>query len=107
MVPLDALVCRRSPHLVCYWRGAEYIIENYATAVRVSAPPITCNVLAFFDDWRPVSGLLAASPAATHPTLRALLTRLIRHSLLQRSDREASPRERAMDALQPWNPAAG
>ena len=107
MSKLDALVCRRSPHLVCYWRGAEFVIENYATAVRVSAPPITANVLAFFDDWRPIGGLLSASPAATHGTIRSLLSRLIRHSLLQRFDRPRSPRELAMDAWQPWNPAAG
>jgi len=107
MSKLDALVCRRSPHLVCYWRGAEFIIENYATSVRVSAPPITSNVLAFFDDWRPIEGFLSASPAATHGTIRTLLRRLIRHSLLQRFDRPSSPRELAMDAWRSWNPAAG
>jgi SagB-type dehydrogenase family enzyme len=107
MSKLDALVCRRSPHLVCYWRGADFVIENYATAVRVSAPPITSNVLAFFDDWRPIERFLSASPAATHGTIRTLLSRLIRHSLLQRFDRPRSPREQAMDAWQSWNPAAG
>ena len=107
MASIDALVCRRSPHLVCYWRGADYIIENFATGIRVFAPALTANVLGFFDDWRLVHDFLAASPVTTRHTLRTLLRTLVRHSLLQRRDRAPSSRERAMDAWQPWNPAAG
>jgi SagB-type dehydrogenase family enzyme len=107
MIGIDRLVCRRSPHLVCYWRGADFVIENYATTVRVGAQPITSDILGFFDDWRRVDALLALRPSETHDTLRTLIAQLLEHSLLQRSDRKMSERERAMTLWDAWNPAAG
>jgi SagB-type dehydrogenase family enzyme len=104
---IDRLVCRRSSHLVCHWRGADVVIENYATATRVSAPSIACSILAFFDEWRPIDAFLASTPPETHRVLRPLLRQLVRHSLLHRSDRAVSARERAMDRWQAWNPAGG
>jgi SagB-type dehydrogenase family enzyme len=107
MPKIDAVVCRRSPHLVCYWRGADFIIENYATGVRVKAPPLTFTILALFDDWRSIETVLAANPVVARDALRALLTPLLRHSILQRADAKPSPRERAMGLWDAWNPAAG
>ena len=107
MPKFDQLLCRRSPHLLCYWRGREYVIENYAMGVRALAPPITANVLGFFDDWRPIGSLLAVNPPEARATLRLIVTRLVRHSLLQRSDRGVPAREQLMDAWTPWNPSAG
>jgi SagB-type dehydrogenase family enzyme len=92
---------------VCYWHGPEVVIENYATTARVSAPSIACSILAFFDDWRSVGSFLASTPPETHRVLRPLLKQLVRYSLLLRSDRAVSARERAMDRWQAWNPAAG
>ena len=107
MPKFDSLSCRRSPHVVCYWRGSEYVIENYAIGVRAAAPSITANILAFFDDWRSIASFLAVNPPETHATLRLILARLVRHSLLQRGDRRVPERERLMEAWMPWNPAAG
>ena len=83
------------------------MLENYATAARVSAPSIACSILAFFDDWRSVESFLASTPRATHRVLRPLLRQLVRHSLLHRSDRPVPARERAMDRWLAWNPAGG
>jgi len=79
MPKFDSLACRRSPHLVCYWRGPEFVIENFAMSTRVSAPAVISNLLHFFDDWRSVSSLLEANPPSTHDTLRTLVDELLRH----------------------------
>ena len=104
---IDGLLCRRSPHLVSYWRGTDFVVENYATTVRARALPITSDILAFFDDWRRVDALLALRPSDTHDALRSLIAQLLEHSLLQRSDQELPERERAMALWEQWNPAAG
>ena len=106
-VEIDGLLCRRSPHLVSYWRGTDFVVENYATTVRARALPITSDILAFFDDWRRVDALLALRPSDTHDALRSLIAQLLEHSLLQRSDQELPERERAMALWEKWNPAAG
>jgi SagB-type dehydrogenase family enzyme len=107
MSNVDAFVCRRSPHLVCYWRPSGLVIENYATGIRASAPALTCEILDWFSTWRSVGSVLDSRPIRSRRRLRQAVTRLIRHSLLQRADREPSPRERAMDQWTPWNPSAG
>src|SRR3954470_5504645 len=107
MPGVDTAVCRRSPHLVCYWRGPEFVIENFAMSTRVSAPAVISNLLHFFDDWRSVSSLLEANPPSTHDTLRTLVDELLRHSLLQRQGKRLSRRERAMNRWDAWNPSAG
>ncbi len=105
--PADAPVCRRSPHLVAYWRSQRLIIENYATGLRVAAPALTCEILDHFDDWRPVAPFVALYPASLRRAIARAITRLIRSSLLQRAGQAPSPRERAMDAWHEWNPSAG
>jgi SagB-type dehydrogenase family enzyme len=106
-VPGHRLVCRRSAHLVCYWRGAEVVIENYATRTRVTAPPVACHILAFFDRWRSLDSLLRSHPPDIHGTLRSLVRQLVRHSLLQQAGAAVPAAERAMAAWQAWNPVAG
>jgi len=56
-------------------------------------------------EWRTpaeIAGALRVSTSAVSPLIRRLLDR----TFLERSDR-ADPRERAMSALDPWNPEAG
>ena len=107
ILTIDRMTCRRSPHLVCYWRGADFFIENYATTVRVTAQPIASDILGFFDDWRPVKALLALRPPETRDALRSLIGQLVDHSLLQRAGESLSQPERAMSQWSAWNPAAG
>jgi len=83
------------------------VVQNYATGVTATAHPLTCDVLDFFDRWRSVDSFLSTRPPETHRQIRQLLSRLVRLSLLQRSGDPVAREERAMDAWQAWNPAAG
>jgi SagB-type dehydrogenase family enzyme len=91
---------------VCYWTSGRFILHNYATGRIVPATPFVCDVLNFFDDWRPASDLSTAV-AADGALLGRLLRVLERSSLLQRFDRPPHPAERAMSAFSRWNPQAG
>ena len=99
---------RRSPNVVFYWSGKKLVWENYYARTKVRASPILFQLLSFFDSWRRAEALESQFPQFTSAVLRAGLSLLVRHGLLQRSDR---PREgvgpRAMNSWLDWNPAAG
>jgi SagB-type dehydrogenase family enzyme len=99
-------VYRRSPYLVCYWLGRQLVFENYATRTRVTAAPLTFEVLDFFDRWRPVGSLALHLPSFSHVSLAHAVANLIRVRLL---DRSRAPRDSKVEALatwQAWSPAA-
>jgi SagB-type dehydrogenase family enzyme len=98
---------RRSPFLVSYWNQGRLIFENYATGQGVTAAPIATEVLHFFTRWRSLGAIFRYLPRYSPPSLRTAIQQLVRHSLLQRSDRKEHPKERAMAAWTHWNPAAG
>lgn len=98
---------RRSQHLVCYWQGGGLIFENYATRARISAAPVTCEILTFFRRWRRRGEFFAHFANYSSTSLRDALVQLTRHSMLQRTGRRESPAEKAMAAWKDWNPAAG
>src|SRR5271166_5684388 len=77
---------RRSPHLVMYWQGSQLIFENYADRTRISAAPITFEILKFFDRWRPGEALFRRMDEFSQSSVREAITTLVHHSLLQRSD---------------------
>ena len=97
---------RRSPHLVFYWRDNALVVYNYATGDVAAATPVVCALLDYCADWQVASTLQKAFE--TSPALiRRLIAGLLRRNLLHRSDRPVDPRERAMAAMERWNPAAG
>jgi SagB-type dehydrogenase family enzyme len=98
---------RRSAFLVCYWEAGNLVFENYATGTKSAAAPITTELLNFFSQWRRAEAVFARFPQYSPSSLRSAIQGLLRHSLLQRSDRKAHPAERAMAAWKHWNPAAG
>jgi SagB-type dehydrogenase family enzyme len=98
---------RRSPYLVSYWNDSELIFENYATGRGATAAPIATQVLDFFSRWLPAEALFHHLPPYSASSLRAAIKELVRHSLLQRSDRKPEAQERVMSAWKDWNPAAG
>lgn len=98
---------RRSPFLVCYWEGGRLVLENFATRQRVTAAPISCEILDFFNRWRPATELCSRYPQFTPSSMNAALKALVRQSLLEQSGRRVSPAERKMSAWANWNPAAG
>ncbi len=98
---------RRAPCLVSYWGDGALVFENYATGKGATAAPITTEILNFFSDWCGVEALVAHLPQYSAPSLRAAVRQLVRHSLLQRSDKKQNAMERAMSAWHAWNPEAG
>jgi SagB-type dehydrogenase family enzyme len=101
------LLFRRSAFLVSYWNDAELIFENYATGKGATAAPIATDVLNFFSRWRSADALFRHFPQYSPSSLRAAISELVRHSLLQRSDRKPQALESLMPAWKDWNPAAG
>jgi SagB-type dehydrogenase family enzyme len=99
---------RRSPNLVLYWSGKKLVFENYFSRSKVRASPLLFQILSFFDSWRRAETIEGHFPQFSSAVLRAGLSLLVRHGLLQRSDQ---PREtvlsRAMNSWTDWNPAAG
>ncbi len=98
---------RRSPFLVSYWSDSQLIFENYATGRGATAAPIAAEVLSFFSRWRSAEALCHHLPQYSASSLRASVKELVRHSLLQRSDRKVQPLENSLAAWKDWNPSAG
>jgi SagB-type dehydrogenase family enzyme len=93
--------------LVCYWSNGQFLFHNYAVRTRTAAGPLACDVLDFFDGWKPVSALFECKPGYPPKNLANLVLALVRAKLLQRSDQPSSPEEEAMSKLDRWNPEAG
>lgn len=83
------------------------VFENFASGTKISADPLTCQVLSFFDRWRSEDALFRVMKGYTAASLREALLALVQHSFLQRSGREENPIERVMQTWESWNPAAG
>jgi SagB-type dehydrogenase family enzyme len=98
---------RRSPFLVAYWDGSGLIVENYATGVCVAADAEAVALLGFFDRWRTPGQLEAALPDYDPASIRRALSRLLRHSLLERSDRPPPAGTSSLRRWASWNPQAG
>jgi SagB-type dehydrogenase family enzyme len=96
----------RSPHLVWYWWGSELVVENYAKRTRVTATPFTCELLHFFDRWRPASAVAEPFSEYDEVFLARALTDLIRAGLLERSRTPQRRRAGPLDTWKDWSPAA-
>lgn len=99
---------RRSPHLVFYWSGKKLVFENYYARSKVQAAPLLFQLLSFFDTWRSPASFEDHFPNIDPAILRAGLSVLVGHGLLERSGkRSKGPSPRAMASWEKWNPAAG
>ena len=99
---------RRSPNLVSYWSGKRIVFENYYTLSKVHAAPLLFEFLSFFNTWRNARAFALRFPQFDSAVLRSGLSVLVRHGLLQRSDRQNDAvAPRTMNAWANWNPAAG
>lgn len=105
--PRDRARLRRSAHLVAYWRHGQLVIRNYATDTTTRANSLVFAVLEFCGEWRTPREIEQVLGARSPALVLKLVRRLTKQSLLERSDRLQDPRERAMSALDRWNPEAG
>jgi len=97
---------RRSPHVVCYWWGRRLVFENYVTHSRVTAVPLTCHILHFFDCWRTVRALAHRLPQFSPVSLMRAVRALARVTLLERSRQANDARPDAFAIWKDWSPAA-
>jgi SagB-type dehydrogenase family enzyme len=97
---------RRSPYLVCYWQDRQFVLENYAAGKRVAAAPLTCEMLDFFDRWRPAAELARHFPQYTTESLAQALANLINHGLVERSGAPRDEKAEALATWGEWSPAA-
>jgi SagB-type dehydrogenase family enzyme len=101
-----AIRYRRTPHLVCHWENGQFILHNYATGIRVPATPLAVEVLDLCEDWRAASALLADLRALDSTALDAVLSALVEHTLVDRSDRPVPRRSALFTQWNAWRPAA-
>jgi SagB-type dehydrogenase family enzyme len=98
---------RRAPCLVSYWQDEHLVFENYSTGSRVTAHPLTSEILDFFDCWRTVDAAAARFSQFSPDSVRAAVNALERQSFLECSDRVPDARTTALASWNSWNPAAG
>jgi SagB-type dehydrogenase family enzyme len=103
----DAARVRRSAHVVAYWRHGHLLIRNYATDTTTKANSLVFALLEFCSEWRTRREIEQVLGVASPALVVKLVRRLTEQTLLERSDRLQDPRERAMSALDRWNPEAG
>lgn len=80
------------------------MIENCATGLRTSAPPLAVELLHALDGWRSLADLARVMPAGGAALRRALAT-LERRTLIEARGREREA-ERLLDTWDGWSPAA-
>src|SRR5450631_3825856 len=77
---------RRARCLSVYWRDGQLFFHNFARRLTVSAKPVTCEVLDFFDRWRTSQDAIAHFVGYSQRSVRSTLTELLEHGLLLRKD---------------------
>jgi SagB-type dehydrogenase family enzyme len=77
---------RRARCLFVHWRGNKLFFHNFAKRVSISAKPLTCEVLDFFDSWRTSQEAIIHFAGYTPGSVRAALAELVQHDLLLPKD---------------------
>ena len=97
---------RRSPHLVCYWRGRHLVFENYSTRTRVAATPLACDILHLFDRWRSAGIVARHFTDVSAASLARALADLVGAGLLERSGARRDRHAQALATWDAWSPTA-
>jgi SagB-type dehydrogenase family enzyme len=97
---------RRTPHLVCHWEKGQFILHNYATGIRAPGTPLAVELLDLCEDWRPASALVAHLRTRDSTVLDAVLSALVEHTFLERSDRPIPLGSQLFSQWNGWRPAA-
>jgi SagB-type dehydrogenase family enzyme len=97
---------RRSSHLVCHWDKGQFILHNYATSIRAPATSLAVEILDLCKDWRPASALAADMRTLDSTVLDTVLSALVEHTFLERSDRPLPASSDLYAQWDGWRPAA-
>lgn len=96
---------RRAASTVAYWRGEQFVLENFLTRQRISADPLAASILHFFDGYRSLKDLFVRFPDYAPTSLRKAVHSLVEHSFLE-SQTHAAPHYKELAAWGEWYPAA-
>lgn len=97
----------RSPHVIGYWEGNEFVLHNFATGGRVIGGTALHAVASACTTESTVTQIETACPHLSSREVGLAIARLVRQGLLLCGGVPRPEAERAMDALSPWNPEAG
>ncbi|HXL26547.1 MAG TPA: SagB family peptide dehydrogenase, partial [Chthoniobacterales bacterium] len=88
------------------WLGGRLVFHNFARRLTVSARPVTCEVLDFFDDWRTSQDAIARFGDYTPRSVRSTLSQLVEQGLLvMKNSPEAGQDSRIAKEWSDWLPA--
>jgi len=73
---------RRARSLFAYWRDSRLFFHNFARRLTVSAKPITCEVLDFFNDWRTFQEAITCFADYTPRSVHSAISQLVKQDLL-------------------------
>ena len=97
---------RRARCLFAYWRDGRLVFHNFARRLTLSARPVTCEVLDFFDDWRTSQDAIARFGDYTSRSVRSTLSQLVEQGLLvMKGSPEAAQDSRIANEWSDWLPA--
>jgi SagB-type dehydrogenase family enzyme len=77
---------RRARCLFLYWREGRLFFYNFARRSTVSARPVTCEVLEFFNTWRTSQQAITHFADYTEGSVRLALAQLVKSRLLLRKN---------------------
>lgn len=101
------MLYKRSPHLVVYWLDGHFVLHNYCSGVKITGDPLLCSLIDFCGQWRSVRDVAVKLGGYSRASVLETLEKLRRSGMLEGSTDKATPRKRAMQNWDSWNPAAG
>ena len=111
MIAKSALASRerfvRATHVVCHWRDGWAVLTNYATGRSLTGPAVLADIANACAVPKAPADVRHAFPDLSTRTIAEFMTQLADETILRLASKRPSRAERAMDALGPWNPAAG
>jgi SagB-type dehydrogenase family enzyme len=79
--------------LFAYWRDGRLFFHNFARRLTVSARPVTCEVLSFFDDWRTPQEVITHFSAYSEKSVLSAISQLVKEGLLLEKDSPEVPQD--------------
>jgi len=99
---------RRAASIICYWRDAKLIFENYLTGVLISADPIVAWLLDCFSEWQTPAQACSRASEFTPSSVESALRQLTRRGfLVQEGSVEARADAKLQESWSTWLPAGG
>lgn len=96
---------RRAKSLIVYWKDSGLFLHNFSTRNTVSAKPVACEVLNFFDRWRTREAAVHRLSGYTRQSILSAITQLTKNDLLLwRNSPEAKQDNRIAREWSPWLP---